>query len=146
MKRLVGVVLAIGLAIGCLGWLPQAAQAAPAPLSFSLSFVSPLGTPVLAAQYRNRADDKLATEFGKKIDLNNTNVRAFTQYPGLYPNIARMIVKNAPFSSVDDVFDMPGLTERQIEILQNNIGNFTVSDPEDTFVQGADRYNNGIYR
>jgi photosystem II PsbU protein len=146
MKRLVGVVLAIGLAIGCLGWLPQAAQAASAPLGSPLSFGFAVGAPVLANEFRNRADDKLSTEFGKKIDLNNTNIRAFSQYPGLYPNLARMIVKTAPFSSVEDVLDMPGLTERQKEILRDNLGNFTVSDPEDTFVQGADRYNNGIYR
>jgi photosystem II PsbU protein len=143
MKRLVGLVLAIGLAIGCLGWLPQAAQASPVSLSFSASGV---GAPVLALEFRNRADDKLATEFGKKIDLNNTNVRAFSQYQGLYPNLARMIVKNAPFNSVDDVLSMPGLTERQKEVLRGNLGNFTVSDPEDTFVQGGDRFNNGIYR
>ena len=145
MKRLLGVVLAIGLAIGCLSWLPQAAQAGSAPLGSPLSFGSAISVPVLA-EFRNSADDKLATEFGKKIDLNNTNVRAFTQFPGLYPNLARMIVKTAPFGSVEDVLDMPGLTERQKDILRNNLGNFTVSDPEDTFVQGADRYNNGIYR
>ena len=36
-------------------------------------------------ELRNKADDKLDTEFGKKIDLNNTNVRAFQRYPGMYP-------------------------------------------------------------
>jgi photosystem II PsbU protein len=142
MKRLVSVVMAIGLAISCLGWLGMAQPANAANFDV-LSFHT---SPVLAAEARNRADDKLATEFGKKIDLNNTNVRAFTQYPGMYPGLAAMIIKYAPFDSVDDVLKMPGLSDRQKEILRENFNNFTVSPPEDTFVEGADRYNNGIYR
>lgn len=142
MKRLVGVVMALGLAIGCLGWFGMSQPAAAA----NLSRLSITASPVLAAEIRNRADDKLATDFGKKIDLNNTNVRAFTQYPGLYPTLAREIVKNAPFDNVDDVLDLPGLTERQKEVLRANLDKFTVSPPEDTFVEGGDRFNNGIYR
>lgn len=142
MKRLVGVLMTLGVLLGCMGWLgqPQAAMALSWN-SFNLSTA-----PILAVEPRNRADDKLATEFGKKIDLNNTNIRAFLDYPGLYPTLARKILQNAPFEKVDDVLDMPGLTERQIDILQANLGKFTVSAPEDTFVEGGDRFNNGIYR
>lgn len=132
MKRLVGVVMAIGLMlISSLGWLTQSAMAAPAPV---------------VAEFRNSMDDKLATDFGKKIDLNNTNVRAFSQYPGLYPTLARMILKNAPFDSVNDIFDMPELTERQSEILKANLDKFTISAPDSALVEGGDRFNNGIYR
>lgn len=138
MKRLVGMVMAIALAIGCLGGLGMAQPAIAAGFNSAPS--------LLLAEARNSADDKLATEFGKKIDLNNTNVRAFTQYPGMYPNIAKMIIKYAPFDSVDDVLKMPGLTDRQKDILQKNLDKLTVSAPEATFVEGADRYNNGIYR
>ncbi|NJR65559.1 MAG: photosystem II complex extrinsic protein PsbU [Leptolyngbyaceae cyanobacterium CRU_2_3] len=134
--------MAIGLAIGCFGWLGMTQPANAANFN-SVSFKA---APVLIAEARNRADDKLATEFGKKIDLNNTNVRAFTQYPGMYPGLAATIIKNAPFDSVDDVLAISGLSDRQKEILRSNIKNFTVSPPEDTFVEGADRYNNGIYR
>jgi photosystem II PsbU protein len=147
MKRFVGVVLAVGLVLGTLlGFSGQAA----AMNANSLLWNSVAGNgmaPVLAeAAVRNRADDKLATEFGKKIDLNNTNVRAFLQYRGLYPTLARQIVQNAPFNKIEDVLDMPGLTEQQKEILRDNLSNFTVSPPEDTFVEGGDRFNNGIYR
>jgi photosystem II PsbU protein len=142
MKRLVGVIVALSVMLSCLVGLglPQPAAAA------SFSSLTLTSSPVLAVEARNRADDKLATDFGKKIDLNNTNVRAFTQYPGMYPTLAKMVVKYAPFEKTDDVMDMPGLTERQKEILQANLGNFTVSAPEDTFVEGGDRFNNGIYR
>lgn len=144
MKRLVGVLMGVALFLLGLGWLamPQPAIAA------SLNAMTVRFVPVLAAEenIRNVMDDKLATEFGEKIDLNNTNVRAFMRYPGLYPTLARQIVKNAPFEKLDDVLDMPGLTERQKDVLKDNFKNFTVSPPVDALVEGADRFNNGIYR
>lgn len=139
MRRLVGMIVALVLIVGSLGWLgPQSAMAA------NLSNVSFTASPVLAV--RNVMDDKLSTEFGKKIDLNNTNVRAFMDYPGLYPTLARVILKNSPFESVEDVLAMPGLTDRQKEVLKANLDNFTVTAPEDALVEGGDRFNNGIYR
>jgi photosystem II PsbU protein len=142
MKRLVGVLAVLSLLWGCLGWLGLPQQATAATFD-RLSFNPQL---VLAAEIRNAMDDKLATEFGEKIDLNNTNVRAFLRYPGMYPTLARMIVKYAPFEAVEDVFDMPELSERQKEVLQANLNNFTVTPPEDALVEGGDRFNNGIYR
>lgn len=141
MKRWVGMLMAFGVLLGCLGWLglPQPAMA----LGWNDVSIAPT---LAAVEPRNRADDKLATEFGKKIDLNNTNVRAFMDYPGLYPTLARKILENSPFEKVDDVLDMAGLTDRQISILKANLDKFTVSAPEDTFVEGGDRFNNGIYR
>jgi photosystem II PsbU protein len=142
MKRLAGVLMALGVVLGCLGWI-----AMPQPaLALGWNSFDFYAAPILAAELRNRADDKLATEFGKKIDLNNTNIRAFMDYPGLYPTLARKILQNAPFEKVDDVFDMPGLTDRQLDTLRANLDNFTLSAPEDTFVEGGDRFNNGIYR
>lgn len=143
MKRLVGaLMMTVGILLGCLGWvgLPQPAMA------LGWNSIHFNATPILAVEPRNRADDKLATEFGKKIDLNNTNIRAFMEYPGLYPTLARKILQNAPFKAIDDVFDMPGLNDRQISILRTNVDHFTLSAPEDTFVEGGDRFNNGIYR
>lgn len=134
MKRLVGTMMVLGLMlISCLGIFsfPQQAEAARSPL---------------VAEFRNSMDDKLGTDFGKKIDLNNTNVRAFAQFPGLYPTLARMILSNAPFEKIDDIFDMPDLTERQAEILKTNLDKFTISSPDSALVEGGDRFNNGIYR
>lgn len=141
MKRLVGVLAALGILLSSLGWFGQPASA------MGLEWNSLSIAPTLAVtEPRNRADDKLATEFGKKIDLNNTNVRAFLEYPGLYPTLARKILQNAPFERIEDVLDMPGLSDRQLDVLRDNLDNFTVSAPEDTFVEGGDRFNNGIYR
>ncbi len=145
MKRLMRL-LTILMLVGCLGWfgVPQDAIAA------DLSSVAFSQVPVLAVEaempLRNRADEKLGTEFGKKIDLNNTNVRAFTQYPGLYPNLATKIVRNAPYQKVEDVLEIPGLSDHQKQILQANLDKFAVTTADSTFTEGDDRYNNGIYR
>lgn len=147
MKRLIRLLTILSLLVGCLGWfgIPQSANAA------NLSSVTIRSVPVLAVEEattlrRNRADDKLGTDFGRKIDLNNTNVRAFQKYPGLYPTLARQIIKNAPYENVEDVLEIEGLSERQKQLLQANLDNFTVTDVESAFTEGDDRYNNGIYR
>ena len=97
-------------------------------------------------ELRNKADDKLDTEFGKKIDLNNTNVRAFQRYPGMYPTLAKAIIQNAPYKQVEDVLEILGLSDRQKDTLQSNLDNFTVTESDSVFNEGDDRYNNGIYR
>jgi photosystem II PsbU protein len=102
---------------------------------------------VMAAEvFENAADAKLGSEYGKKIDLNNANITAFSQYQGLYPTLARVILKNAPYKSLDDVLEIPGLSNRQKDILRANLDNFTVTDEETALVSGNDRYNNGVYR
>ncbi len=142
VKGLARLLTVFSLLLSCWGWLgtTQIAQAA----SFN-SFVFPQ-VPVLAIERQNRADAKLATEFGKKIDLNNTNVRAFQQFPGLYPTLAKKIITNAPYQKVEDILDLPGLSDRQKQTLQANLDNFTVTELEPAFNEGDDRFNNGIYR
>lgn len=75
----------------------------------------------------NTVDAKLSTEFRQKIDLNNTtNAREFRQYPGLYPVLARLVITHSPYREVEDILKIPGLTEEQLELLRNNLDNFTV--------------------
>lgn len=149
VKKIMHLLTILCLLIGCWGGLSVNQQAVAANLN-NFTFHS---VPVLAVEgqtslspRRNKADYKLGTEFGKKIDLNNTNVRAFTQYPGMYPNLAAKIVRNAPYEKIEDVLDIPGLSDRQKEVLQANMDKFTVTDVESAFTEGDDRYNNGIYR
>lgn len=148
MKR---VLCLLTLLVGLLGWLGLSEHAIAATLSSSqISFqTSSLNSRLIASageKVRDAVSDKLATEFGQKLDLNNTNVRAFRQYQGLYPTLAGLIVKNAPYDNVDDILELPGLTQQQKEILRNNLSNFTVTSVESALVEGADRINNGIYR
>lgn len=115
-----GVVMA-GLLIGLM--LPAAAQ---------------------AADIRNVADDKLA-ERGDKIDLNNSSVRRFQEFPGMYPTLAGKIVLGGPYQNVDDVLSLE-LTERQKELFNKYKANFTVTAPSIALNEGFDRINDGQYR
>jgi len=142
LKGFVRLLTLFTLLLGCWGWLgtSQTAQAV------RFQNFAELQVSVLALATQNRADAKLGTEFGKKIDLNNTNVRAFQEYPGLYPTLARRIISNAPYKNVEDILLLAGLSERQKEVLQNNLEHFTVTELESVFNEGDDRINNGIYR
>jgi len=158
MKRLICLLTSFFVLIGCIGWFGSSQNAIAANLSvaagqYSFSQPTIVGSvtfaPTLLAVeegLRNQMDEKMRTEFGQKIDLNNTNVRAFRQYQGMYPTLAGLVVKNAPYQSVEDVLQIPGLNERQKEVLQANLDNFTVTEVEEALVEGGDRFNNGIYR
>jgi photosystem II PsbU protein len=104
-------------------WLPGAAQ---------------------AAERRNVADDKIAETAGK-VDLNNSSVRRFQQYPGMYPTLAGKIVLGGPYTSVDDVLKLD-LTARQKELFEKYRDNFTVTPPAIALNEGFDRINDGVYR
>jgi photosystem II PsbU protein len=126
MKRLVNWLLIAVFSVGVFGWGAQASPAIGAPL-------------------RNNADAMLETEFGAKLDLNNTNVRAFRKLRGFYPTLAQKIVSNAPYEAVEDVLNIKGLSETQKQRLKDNLDKFTVVPVTDVFTEGDTRLNNGIY-
>jgi len=97
-----------------------------------------------AAELRNRADDKIA-ERGDKVDLNNSSVRRFQSFPGMYPTLAGKIVLGGPYDSVDDVLNLD-LTDRQRELFNKYKDNFTVTPAEIALNEGFDRINDGQYR
>ena len=99
---------------------------------------------VSAAEIRNVADDKLA-ERGDKVDLNNSSVRRFQQFPGMYPTFAGKIVLGGPYENVDDVLDLD-LSERQKELFEKYRDNFVVTAPSIALNEGFDRINDGQYR
>ena len=65
-------------------------------------------------EIRNIADDKIAAREGK-VDLNNSSVRRFQQFPGMYPTMAGKIVLGGPYNDVDEVLNLD-LSERQVEL------------------------------
>lgn len=97
-------------------------------------------------ELRNSIDDKMATEYGSKIDVNNTNIAAFRKYRGLYPTIAGKVVSNAPYDAVEDILEIPGLRQVEKDRIQQNLDVFTISAPDPALVEGADRFNNGVYK
>ncbi|MEB3173595.1 MAG: photosystem II complex extrinsic protein PsbU [Cyanobacteriota bacterium] len=123
MKLLTRLVLVLVLALSLLGgFLAQPAQAE-----------------------LNAVDAKLATEYGQKIDLNNSDIRDFRALRGFYPNLASKIIKNAPYESVEDVLSIPGLSEGQKSRLQANLDNFVVTEVSSELTEGDDRINPGVY-
>ena len=95
-------------------------------------------------EIRNVADDKIAAREGK-VDLNNSSVRRFQQFPGMYPTMAGKIVLGGPYDSVEDVLSLD-LTERQKELFAKYRDNFTVTPPSIALNEGDDRINDGQYR
>ena len=63
----------------------------------------------------------------------------------MFPKLGSVIIKSAPYNSVEDVLKISGLTEKQKEILQKNLDNFTVTPPESVFIEGDQRLNVGAY-
>jgi len=112
-------------------------------LALNVSQVNGSGISILA-QFRNDADQKLK-QIGNKIDLNNTNIQAFRDLRGFYPTLARLIIENSPYEKVEDVLEIPDLSERQKERLEENLDEFVVTEPESAFIEGDDRINNGVY-
>jgi photosystem II PsbU protein len=98
----------------------------------------------LADDLRNVADDKIAAR-GNKVDLNNSSVRRFQQFPGMDPTLAGKIVLGGPYDNVDDVLKLD-LTERQKELFDKYKANFTVTPPSIALNEGFDRLNDGVYR
>jgi photosystem II PsbU protein len=140
MKRFARLLVVFSLCLTCFVGVSQQTMAAGLNSSMILA-----AAPATGEVITNSADNKLSTEFGKKIDLNNTNVRSFRKYPGLYPTIAKKVVDNAPYKTVEDVLNIPGLSEKQKETLTANMDKFTLTSTDDTFNEGGDRYNNGYY-
>ena len=135
MKNLVRLLAVIALIIGSF-WGKVPAQA--------LNLTS-IALPSLPVAVLNAADAKLTTEFGAKIDLNNSDIRDFRDLRGFYPNLAGKIIKNAPYQEVEDVLNIPGLSDTQKERLQANREKFTVTEPSKEFIEGDDRFNPGVY-
>ncbi|HAC62467.1 MAG TPA: Photosystem II extrinsic protein [Cyanothece sp. UBA12306] len=123
MKTLIRIVALLVLVISCFGFTGQA----------------------FAAKILNPVDAKLTTEFGQKIDLNNSHIREFRELRGFYPNLASKIILNSPYDEVEEVLDIPGLSEKQQQRLQANLDKFVVTPPSPELVEGDDRLNPGVY-
>ena len=150
IKQALSAMVAIGMMVGSLFGSMHSAEAASlnaVGLSANLNgAASALLANAGGRELRNSVDDKLATDYGSKIDVNNTNIASFRKYRGLYPTIAGKVVSNAPYESIEDVLDIPNLSDVERDRLKQNMDIFTISDPDPALVEGADRFNNGVYK
>lgn len=137
MKRLLGILAALLVVIfGAWGFAPTA-QASETELFDS--------QPAILLARVNTADAKRQELIKGKLDLNNSDVREFRKLRGFYPSLASKIIQNAPYDTVEDVLEIPGLSDRQVERLQANLDQFFVTDVEASMNAGGDRYNPGLY-
>merc|ERR1719183_64905 len=78
------------------------------------------------------------------VDVNNANVRVYLKMPGLYPTVAGKLATNGPYASVGDIYNIPGLSQAEKDVLKKYEKRFTVQPPSPEYV--IDRVNNGLYR
>eukprot|EP00558_Chaetoceros_sp_UNC1202_P005636 CAMPEP_0197246524 /NCGR_PEP_ID=MMETSP1429-20130617/15168_1 /TAXON_ID=49237 /ORGANISM="Chaetoceros sp., Strain UNC1202" /LENGTH=151 /DNA_ID=CAMNT_0042707199 /DNA_START=28 /DNA_END=483 /DNA_ORIENTATION=+ len=78
------------------------------------------------------------------VDLNNANVRAYLKMPGMYPGAAGKIVSHGPYTTVSDIYAIPGLTSGEKEMMKKYESRFVAKTPSPDYV--IDRINNGLYR
>ena len=76
--------------------------------------------------------------------MNNANVRAYLKMPGLYPTVAGKIVSNGPYKSVGELYNIPGLSGAEKDLLKKYESRFTALPPQADYV--IDNINNGLYR
>ena len=138
MKKLASIFATVLLVIGAWGFSGVTTVDAAEFNIFTLQ-----SAPILAAR-RNAADAKLG-QIKYKLDLNNSDVRDFRDLRGFYPTLAGKIIQNAPYETIEDVLEIPGLSETQLKRLQANLDNFVVTDPALVLNAGGDRYNPGVY-
>jgi len=79
-----------------------------------------------------------------KIDLNNANIYNFRRIKGMYPTLGRIIIEHAPYASIEDVLNIPGLTESQKQIIKDNADKFAFYKPDSSM--NRERINNANYR
>jgi photosystem II PsbU protein len=92
--------------------------------------IRPVTVLAVATELPNRAKAGApCPEFGQKIDLNNANLIAFIDCRGFYPTLAKLIVKNGPYQKVEDVLEIPDLSDTQKELLASYLDRFTVTEP-----------------
>ncbi len=123
MKRLIRwFSLFIVIAIGCLGFVGWVQ-----PIAAANTDIQPITLLAAKTELPGARNQAGCPDLDPKIDLNNSNIVAFKDCQGFYPNLAVSIVKNAPYQKVEDVLKIPGLTNQQKALLKSQLKNFTVS-------------------
>mmetsp|Transcript_27516 Transcript_27516/g.85877 ORF Transcript_27516/g.85877 Transcript_27516/m.85877 type:complete len:198 (-) Transcript_27516:12-605(-) len=132
--------VAASVAVGAvMGWLSsrrqQAASAAAAAAVALVPTAAPAFVEYDGIKYLGGTD---------KVDINNANVQAYRQFPGMYPSAAGAIATHGPYKSVSDVYSIPNLDEKVKAIIKKYEGNLVCLPPNPAYY--LDRVNNFMYR
>jgi len=79
-----------------------------------------------------------------KVDINNANVQAYRQFPGFFPTAAGIIATHGPYEKVGDLYNIPNLDPKIVEIFKKYEGNLVCNPASPAYF--IDRINNGLYR
>ena len=79
-----------------------------------------------------------------KVDINNANIQAYRQFPGMFPTIAGLIGTHGPYSQVSDIYNIPGMDDKLKNIAKKYEGNLVCLPASPAYF--IDRINNGLYR
>eukprot|EP00448_Togula_jolla_P028604 CAMPEP_0170621954 /NCGR_PEP_ID=MMETSP0224-20130122/28871_1 /TAXON_ID=285029 /ORGANISM="Togula jolla, Strain CCCM 725" /LENGTH=189 /DNA_ID=CAMNT_0010948237 /DNA_START=57 /DNA_END=626 /DNA_ORIENTATION=- len=133
-------VAAVSAGVGALlGWLHTRRQQAAAGAAATAVALSPVEATAMVeysnVQYLGGTD---------QVDINNANVQAYRQFPGMYPTAAGQIATHGPYKSVSDLYDIPGLKDDVKNIIKKYEKNLVCLPPSPAYF--LDRINNGMYR
>jgi len=131
---------AVSVGIGAvLGFLNQRRQQVASAAGAAAVLVAPMAAPAIVdydgIKYLGGSD---------KVDLNNANVQAYRQFPGMYPTAAGQIATHGPYKQVSDIYNIPNLDEKVKAIMKKYESNFVVLPANEAYF--IDRINNGMYR
>jgi photosystem II PsbU protein len=113
-------------------------------------FAGLAGAAIIAAPALANADVEYANVpflgGSDQVDVNNANIRVYTRFPGMYPAIAGIIVKNGPYKSTEDIIAKIGdkLTPEMKAIYSKYEKNLVALKPAPEYQE--DIWNNGLYR
>ena len=133
-------VLAAGFGVGALmGWLNSKKQQIAATAAAATVALTPGAAQAMVdyegVQYLGGTD---------KVDINNANIQAYRQFPGMFPTIAGLIGTHGPYKAVSDIYSIPGMTDQLKNIAKKYEGNLVCLPASPAYF--IDRINNGLYR
>lgn len=91
-------------------------------LSFAAAlFLSTAALPAFAQDAKVAKDAADTSKAAKKVDLNTASDNDILAIPGLGVTLAKEVIKNRPYKSVDDVKKVPGIDAARFEIMKPHI-------------------------